>query len=149
MHSLYNRVAGQNSARWAALSDALVALWPRLLIFLMSGMTNGIFRVGQQTQLNQFARADRNLAWTHIALLCAIPLTPHGSAGGSRAEKSDASPYLRPSISMSARITWARSFDELPYPPIGRLLDVSLWLEPRTRRQGTSSGNAAARSATL
>jgi uncharacterized membrane protein len=53
----------------------------------MSGMTNGIFWVGQQTQLNQFARADRNLAWTHIALLCAIPLTPHGSAGGSLAEK--------------------------------------------------------------
>jgi uncharacterized membrane protein len=32
----------------------------------MSVMTNGIFWVGQQTQLNQFARADRNLAWIHI-----------------------------------------------------------------------------------
>jgi uncharacterized membrane protein len=106
MHSLYNRVAGQSVARLAALSDgifavsmtllvldlrvpageaihserdlwhALVALSPRLLIFLMSVMTNGIFWVGQQTQLNQFARADRNLAWIHIAFLCAVTLTP-------------------------------------------------------------------------
>jgi TMEM175 potassium channel family protein len=106
MHSLYNRVAGQSVERLAALSDgifavsmtllvldlrvpaheaihserdlwhALVVLSPRLLIFLMSVMTNGIFWVGQQTQLNQFARADRNLAWIHIAFLCLITLTP-------------------------------------------------------------------------
>jgi uncharacterized membrane protein len=105
MHSLYNRVAGQSIERLAALSDgifavsmtprarsslaaaeaipserdlwhALVVLSPRLLIFLMSAMTNGIFRVGPPTQLNQMARADRNLAWIHIAFLCAITLTP-------------------------------------------------------------------------
>jgi uncharacterized membrane protein len=106
MPSLYNRVAGQSVERLAALSDgifavsmtllvldlhvpaseaihsdhdlwhALVALSPRLLIFLMSVMTNGIFWVGQQTQLNHFARADRNLAWIHIAFLCAVSLTP-------------------------------------------------------------------------
>ena len=106
MPSLYNRVAGQSAERLAALSDgifavsmtllvldlrvpaveavhserdlwhALVALAPRLVIFIMSVMTNGIFWVGQQTQLNHFARADRNLAWIHIAFLCAITLTP-------------------------------------------------------------------------
>jgi uncharacterized membrane protein len=106
MPSLYNRVAGQSVERLAALSDgifavsmtllvldlhvpvreaihserdlwqALVALSPRLVIFLMSVMTNGIFWVGQQTQLNNFARADRNLAWIHIAFLCVIMLTP-------------------------------------------------------------------------
>jgi len=106
MPSLYNRVAGQSVERLAALSDgifavsmtllvldlrvpaseaihsehdlwrALVKLSPRIVIFLMSVMTNGIFWVGQQTQLNQFARADRNLAWIHIAFLCAITLTP-------------------------------------------------------------------------
>jgi uncharacterized membrane protein len=54
----------------------LVALSPRLLIFLMSVMTLGIFWVGQQTQLNHFARADRNLAWIHIAFLCCVSLTP-------------------------------------------------------------------------
>ena len=106
MHSLYNRVAGQSVERLAALSDGIFAvamtllvldlhvpareavhsehdllglllrLAPRLLIFLMSVMTLGIFWVGQQTQLNQFARADRNLAWIHIAFLCAVALTP-------------------------------------------------------------------------
>jgi uncharacterized membrane protein len=106
MHSLYNRVAGQSVERIAALSDgffavamtllvldlrvpaaeavhsehdlwhALLALAPRLIVFLMSVMTNGIFWVGQQTQLNHFARADRNLAWIHIAFLCAVSLTP-------------------------------------------------------------------------
>jgi uncharacterized membrane protein len=106
MPSLYNRVAGQSVERLAALSDGifavamtllvldlrvptseavhseydlwrvLVALAPRLVIFLMSVMTLGIFWVGQQTQLNQFARADRNLAWIHIAFLCAVSLTP-------------------------------------------------------------------------
>ncbi len=110
MHSLYNRVAGQSVERLAALSDgifavsmtllvldlrvpvgeaihsehdlwhALVALSPRLIIFLMSVMTNGIFWVGQQTQLNHFARADRNLAWIHIAFLCAITLTPFSTS---------------------------------------------------------------------
>jgi len=106
MPSLYNRVAGQSVERLAALSDGIFAvamtllvldlrvpaveaihserdLWhaltvlsPRLVVFLMSVMTNGIFWVGQQTQLNYFARSDRNLAWIHIGFLCAITLTP-------------------------------------------------------------------------
>ncbi len=110
MHSLYNRVAGQNVERLAALSDGifavamtllvldlrvpateavhsegdlwrvLVALSPRLLIFLMSVMTLGIFWVGQQTQLNHFARADRNLSWIHISFLCAVSLTPFSTS---------------------------------------------------------------------
>jgi uncharacterized membrane protein len=110
MPSLYNRVAGQSVERLAALSDGifsvamtllvldlrvpaaaavhsehdlrhiLIALSPRLLIFLMSIMTNGIFWVGQQTQLNHFARSDRNLAWIHIAFLGAVSLTPFSTA---------------------------------------------------------------------
>ena len=110
MPSLYNRVAGQSVERLAALSDgifavamtllvldlrvpaaeavhserdlwqALVALSPRLLIFLISVMTLGIFWVGQQTQLNHFTRADRNLAWIHIAFLCCVSLNPFSTA---------------------------------------------------------------------
>ena len=110
MRALYNRVGGQSVERLAALSDGIFAvsmtllvldlrlptaeaihsehdLWhalavlaPRLVIFLMSVMTNGIFWVGQQTQLNQFARADRNLAWIHIGFLCAITLTPFSTS---------------------------------------------------------------------
>ncbi len=110
MPSLYNRVAGQSVERLAALSDgifavsmtllvldlrvpaaeaihseaglahALLKLAPRLVIFLMSVMTNGIFWVGQQTQLSHFARSDRNLSWIHIAFLCAITLTPFSTS---------------------------------------------------------------------
>ena len=110
MHALYNRVAGQSVERIAALSDGifavsmtllvldlrvpateaihsehdlrrvLIALSPRLLIFLMSIMTNGIFWVGQQTQLNYFARSDRNLAWIHLGFLSAICLTPFSTS---------------------------------------------------------------------
>jgi len=110
MPSLYNRVAGQSVERLAALSDGifavamtllvldlrvpareavhsehdlwhlLLALAPRLVIFLMSVMTLGIFWVGQQTQLNHFSRADRNLAWIHIAFLCAVCLVPFSTS---------------------------------------------------------------------
>jgi uncharacterized membrane protein len=110
MPSLYNRVAGRSVERLAALSDgifavamtllvldlrvpaanavrserdlwhALVVLSPRLVIFLMSVMTLGIFWVGQQTQLNHFARSDRNLAWIHIAFLCCVSLTPFSTS---------------------------------------------------------------------
>lgn len=110
MPSLYNRVAGQSVERLAALSDGifavamtllvldlrvptreavhsehdlwhlLVAMAPRLVIFLMSVMTLGIFWVGQQTELNHFARADRNLAWIHIAFLCAVCLVPFSTS---------------------------------------------------------------------
>jgi uncharacterized membrane protein len=110
MPSLYNRVAGQSVERIAALSDGifavsmtllvldlrvpaaeaihserdlrhtLIVLAPRLIIFLMSIMTNGIFWVGQQTQLNYFTRSDRNLAWIHIAFLGAICLTPFSTS---------------------------------------------------------------------
>lgn len=110
MQSLYNRVAGQSVERLAALSDGifavamtllvldlrvpasetvhsehdlgrvLLALAPRLTIFLMSTMTLGIFWVGQQTQLNHFERSDRNLAWIHIAFLCAVCLVPFSTS---------------------------------------------------------------------
>jgi uncharacterized membrane protein len=110
MPTSYNQITGRSLERLAALSDGifavamtllvldlrvpaaeavhaesdllriLVALSPRLLIFLMSVMTLGIFWVGQQTQLNHFARADRNLAWIHIAFLCAVSLTPFSTS---------------------------------------------------------------------
>ena len=106
----YNLIAGKNLERLAALSDgvfsvaltllvldlrvpaaeavhterdlwlALVALAPRLVPFLMTFMTCGILWVGQQTQLNLFARADRNLTWIHIAFLLVITLMPFSTA---------------------------------------------------------------------
>src|ERR1700734_2276693 len=99
MSTSYNRIAGQSAARLAALSDgvfavamtllvldlrapaveavhtehdlwlALVALAPRLGIYMMSFLTLGIFWVGQQTQLNHLARSDRSLSWIHLVFL--------------------------------------------------------------------------------
>jgi uncharacterized membrane protein len=110
MTTSYNRIAGQSVERLAALSDgifavamtllvldlrapavesihnerdlwrALVALSPRLLMYMMSFMTLGIFWVGQQTQLNHLVRSDRSLTWIHIAFLFLVSITPFSTA---------------------------------------------------------------------
>jgi uncharacterized membrane protein len=108
--TLYNRVASQSLERLAALSDgifavamtllvldlhapvaaavhsehdlarALLALSPRVLTYAMSFLTLGIFWAGQQTQLNHFERADRNLSWIHLAFLLAVTTMPFSTA---------------------------------------------------------------------
>lgn len=110
MPTPYNRIAGQSVERLAALSDGVFAvamtllvldlhapaieavhsetdLWhallhiaPRLLIYVLSFMTLGIFWVGQQTQLNCLARSSRDLTWTHLGFLLAVSLTPFSTA---------------------------------------------------------------------
>ena len=110
MVSHYNRLAGQNIERLAALSDgvfavamtllvldlrapaveaihsehdlllALVELLPRLATYFMSFLTLGIFWLGQQVQLDRLARSDRDLAWIHLAFLCAVTLVPFSTA---------------------------------------------------------------------
>jgi TMEM175 potassium channel family protein len=102
----YNQVAGRSVERLAALSDGvfavamtllvldlrvpameavhsehdlwhgLVALSPRLLMYMMSFMTLGIFWIGQQTQLNHLTRSDRSLSWIHILFLFMVSITP-------------------------------------------------------------------------
>jgi len=106
LEHFYNRIAGGALERLAALSDgvfafamtllvldirvpqigsvhserqllqALAALLPRFVMYAMSFLTLGIFWVGQQTQLNQLARADRDLAWLHIGFLAAVAILP-------------------------------------------------------------------------
>jgi uncharacterized membrane protein len=110
MGTRYNVIAGQSVERLAALSDGLFAvamtllvldlkvpasrailtdqallaalgdLAPRLVVYLMSFLTLGIFWVGQQTQINQLARSDRHLTWIHLAFLFAISLMPFSTA---------------------------------------------------------------------
>jgi uncharacterized membrane protein len=110
MKAHYNQLAGQSVARLEALSDgifafamtllvlqlrvpasdavhsehdlwlALVALAPRLLTYLMSFLTLGIFWVGQQTQLSRLARSDRDLTWMHIGFLLWVAITPFSTA---------------------------------------------------------------------
>src|SRR2546427_10695487 len=110
MNTSYNRIAGQSVERLAALSDGIFAvamtllvldlrvpvgeavhgeheLWralaglsPRLVMYLMSFLTLGIFWVGQQTQLNHLERSDRNLSWIHLSFLFAVTLTPFSTS---------------------------------------------------------------------
>ena len=107
---IYNAIAGRNRERLAALSDgvfafamtvlvldirppafeaihgeadlwhALAALGPRLLTFLMSFMTLGIFWLGQQTQHDALDHTDRAYTWLHIGFLMAVCLTPFSTA---------------------------------------------------------------------
>ncbi len=110
MRTHYNLIAGRSLDRLAALSDgifavamtllvldlhvpvsgaihsegalwaALAKLWPSLEAYLMSFLTLGIFWVGQQTQLNHFARSDRNLTWIHLGFLFTVTLMPFSTA---------------------------------------------------------------------
>jgi uncharacterized membrane protein len=106
MPTAYHRIAGTNLERLAALSDGIfavvmtllvldlhvpvaeglhseAALWhelgrlaPQLLSYLLSFLTLGIFWVGQQTQLNQLARSNRDLTWIYLGFLLAVSLMP-------------------------------------------------------------------------
>ena len=106
MITSYNRIAGQSVERLAALSDgifgvamtllaielhvparelihherelrqALLAISPELLVYLMSFLTLAIFWVGQQSQLNHLRRSDIRLTWIHLAFLFAVTLMP-------------------------------------------------------------------------
>ena len=60
-----------------ALSHGLLHnVAPRLLPYLMSFLTLGIFWVGQQTQLHSFTRSSRALTWIQLSFLMAVTLLP-------------------------------------------------------------------------
>jgi len=110
MRSLYNRITGENIDRVTALSDgvfsvamtllvldlrtpaaeaihsehdllnALLPLAPRLVTYLMSFLTLGIFWLGQQVQLDRLSRSGRDLVWIHLGFLCAVTLVPFSTA---------------------------------------------------------------------
>ncbi|MBI3676908.1 MAG: DUF1211 domain-containing protein [Proteobacteria bacterium] len=110
MTTTYNRIAGQNLDRLAALSDGVFAvamtllvldlrtpaaaaihsegqLWaaiqhiaPKLLTYLMSFLTLGIFWVGQQTHHSFLSRSDRAYSWINIVFLMLICLVPFSTA---------------------------------------------------------------------
>ena len=62
------------------LWTALLGLGPRLLTYLLSFLTLGIFWNGQQTQLNLFGTADRDLSWLQLAFLATIALMPFSTS---------------------------------------------------------------------
>lgn len=51
-------------------------LLPSVVTYFMSFLTLGIFWVGQQTQLGQLARSNRNYTWLQLAFLLAVTLVP-------------------------------------------------------------------------
>jgi uncharacterized membrane protein len=106
MPTAYHRIAGSSLERLAALSDGIfavvmtllvldlhvpvreglhseAALWhelarlaPQTLTYVLSFLTLGIFWAGQQTQLNQLARSNRDLTWIHLGFLLGVSLMP-------------------------------------------------------------------------
>jgi TMEM175 potassium channel family protein len=59
-----------------AVLDLLGDLAPNLLTYLMSFLTLGIFWVGQQAQLEQLERSDRDFTWIQLAFLLGVTLIP-------------------------------------------------------------------------
>ena len=110
MSGIYNRIAGRSTDRLAALSDgvfafamtvlaldlhvpaaftiagerglqhALIELAPRLLTYLMSFLTLGIFWVGQNTQHDLLKNSDRGYSWIHSAFLMGVTLVPFSTS---------------------------------------------------------------------
>jgi uncharacterized membrane protein len=60
----------------AALLSALAASAPRLMPWLLSLLTLGIFWLAQQTQLSHLARSNRDLTWLHLTFLAIITVLP-------------------------------------------------------------------------
>jgi len=109
MTTSYNQIAGRNLHRVEALSDGVFAVAmtllvldlvphpaelyrsdapltvlkhvaPRLLTYLMSFLTLGIFWIGQQTQHDFLRRSERGYAWFNILFLMAVCLVPFSTA---------------------------------------------------------------------
>jgi uncharacterized membrane protein len=64
----------------ADLWNALLTLAPRLVTYLLSFLTLGIYWSGQQTQLNHLARGDRHLTWIYIAFLAGVAIMPFSTS---------------------------------------------------------------------
>jgi uncharacterized membrane protein len=62
------------------LWSAILTLGPRFVTYALSFLTLGIFWAGQQTQLNHFDRADRDLSWIHVAFLAGVALMPFSTS---------------------------------------------------------------------
>jgi uncharacterized membrane protein len=69
-------VAALHGSEHKFWDDVLGPLWPHLLTYLMSFLTLGVFWVGQQTQLHQLRRTNRDLSWIHLVFLLFVSLMP-------------------------------------------------------------------------
>ena len=62
------------------LEHALLNLLPAIVTYFMSFLTLGIFWVGQQTQLSQVERSNRDYTWINLAFLLFVTLVPFSTA---------------------------------------------------------------------
>ena len=60
----------------AQLLGALATSAPRFMPWLLSLLTLGIFWLGQQTQLSQLERSNRDLTWLHFVFLAIVTVLP-------------------------------------------------------------------------
>jgi len=60
----------------AELLSALIASSHRLMPWVLSLLTLGIFWVAQQTQLSRLARSNRDLTWLHLTFLAIVTVVP-------------------------------------------------------------------------
>lgn len=58
------------------LLRALAHMAPRIVPWLMSFLTLGIFWIGQQSQLNHLKSANRRLTWLHLLFLAFVTAVP-------------------------------------------------------------------------
>jgi uncharacterized membrane protein len=64
----------------AELAHALAHLLPQIVMYFIGFMTLGIFWIAQQSQIDAFARVDRDLTWIHLGFLAAVALMPFSTA---------------------------------------------------------------------
>lgn len=104
----YNKIAGKDTGRLIAISDAVfgvamtllvleikvpeiegneaelatafIALLPKFLVYFLSFMTAGIFWMGQSAQFEHIKESDRNLSWITLLFLLFISTLPFTTA---------------------------------------------------------------------
>ncbi|WP_118972957.1 TMEM175 family protein [Taibaiella koreensis] len=108
MKTNYNKLAGRDTARLVAISDAVfgvamtllvleikvpevkgsekdlaltfLALMPKFLVYFLSFLTAGIFWMGHSAQYKFIEKSDRNLNWINLLFLLFVSILPFTTA---------------------------------------------------------------------
>jgi uncharacterized membrane protein len=104
MDNSYNNIAGRDTGRLIAISDAVfgvamtllvleikvpevkgtdkelmmafLGLLPKFMVYFLSFMTAGIFWMGQSAQFDHIRKSDRNLSWITLLFLLFVAVLP-------------------------------------------------------------------------
>lgn len=108
MDNSYNNIAGRDTGRLIAISDAVfgvamtllvleikvpevkgkdkelmmafLGLLPKFMVYFLSFMTAGIFWMGQSAQFDHIRKSDRNLSWITLLFLLFVAVLPFTTA---------------------------------------------------------------------